>query len=243
MTNTHSPTRFVILSEARSGTSLLTDTLDTHPEIACHGEVFHPNPEGHVRGTMADHAARDILALREDDVMLYLERVFNQPGVRTSGFKMWRNQAKVICDRLLSDASVAKIILERKNRLSGFSSKLLAHQTGIWNLSADGEKTSPDPEPLVFRAQAFRDFVVYQDEIFQHYRDKTVGPVLDLSFKGLVESGFDAVQDFLGVTRHALQPQKRRLHGTSILSRFREADHPAIKAELDRLGHPDWVTE
>ena len=67
MTTKGDPLRFVVLSEARSGTSLLTETLNTHPEITCHGEVFHPNPDWHFRGDMADWSKDRIIDLRDHE--------------------------------------------------------------------------------------------------------------------------------------------------------------------------------
>ncbi len=39
-------TRFVILSTQRSGSTVLTRTLDEHPDIFCAGEIFHESKEG-----------------------------------------------------------------------------------------------------------------------------------------------------------------------------------------------------
>jgi hypothetical protein len=50
MMNSH----FFILTAPRSGSTVLTRTLDQHPEIFCAGELFHPgddiyHPEWHFR--------------------------------------------------------------------------------------------------------------------------------------------------------------------------------------------------
>lgn len=242
MTTSTASTRFVILSEARSGTSLLTETLDSHPEITCHGEVFHPDPAWHFRGSMAEWSTDALLKLRAEKAA-FLDRVFDQPDVKAVGFKMWRIQAPDECERLLADGLVSKIILERRNKLSQFSSTLLAHQTGVWNLGADAGDRHLRPAPLVFNAGAFRNFVAFQEDTFAYYRSEAVGPVLNISFSSLVQDGFDRVQDFLGVQGRPLDPQKRRLHGTDILARFQQADHAAIRAELESLGQPGWATE
>ncbi len=39
MTSSTDSTLFVILCEARSETSLLTESLDSHPEITCHEKM------------------------------------------------------------------------------------------------------------------------------------------------------------------------------------------------------------
>ncbi|WP_071675558.1 sulfotransferase [Nioella nitratireducens] len=242
MAKTDAHVRFVILSAARSGTSLLADTLDSHPQIVCHGEIFHPDPEWHIRGDMAGWSKEDKRALSKDRDNL-LDRAFTQPGAKAVGFKMWQNQAPDISDRLLADESVRKIIFERRNKLSQFSSTALAVQTGVWNIGLDGNTRPPKVAPLAFDDAAFHEFLSYQNDVFSHYRATARGPVLDMAFQGLLQDGFGGLQTFLGVKVAPLQAQKRRLHGTDILARFRPEDHDRIRAVLDGLGQADWISE
>jgi LPS sulfotransferase NodH len=40
------PTPFIVFTNSRSGSAWLIDTLASHPAIAAHGELFHPNERG-----------------------------------------------------------------------------------------------------------------------------------------------------------------------------------------------------
>ena len=236
------PIRFVIFSAARSGTSLLADTLNTHPEVVCHGEIFHPDPEWHIRGNMAGWTKEAKLNLRIDSQEL-LKNVFHQPGTVATGFKMWRNQESNVCDQLLEDIEVRTIIFERCNKLSQYSSDLLARQTGIWNLSKKDGSQRIRSTPVPFDESKFMSFLDYQRETFSSYRQLARGMVLDISFHNLLRDGFGEILQFLDVPPMFLEAQKRRLHGTDILGRFRQEDHDPIRKVLERIRHPEWEME
>ena len=236
------PTKFVILSAARSGTSLLTTTLSTHPDILCHGEIFHPKYRQHLKGTFTDMPDADILALR-DDLDRFLPLVFEQPGPSIVGFKMWESQNPECCARLLADTSVKKIIYERDNKLAQFSSGQLAKQTGVWNVSADNSKRKIAADPLPFNHNAFARFLEKQNEIFQGYRDRARGDVLEVGFNQIAEGDFSPVLAFLGASDMNLAPRTKRLHSSDILSRYDAAQHDTIRATLRDLGRMEWVSE
>lgn len=236
------PVKFVILSAARSGTSLLTSTLSTHPDILCHGEIFHPKYRQHLKGTFADMPDDEILALRED-LDRFLPLVFGQPGVPVTGFKMWESQNPACCERLLADTSVRKIIYERENKLAQFSSGQLAKQTGVWNVAADNTRRKIAADPLPFNPEAFARFLDKQQSIFQGYRDRARGEVLDIGFNRIAEGDFAPVLAFLGVDAMDLAPRTKRLHSSDTLSRYDAAHHDTIRAVLKDMDRIEWLSE
>jgi LPS sulfotransferase NodH len=46
MMGRRAPTPFIVFTNSRSGSAWLIDTLASHPAIAAHGELFHPNERG-----------------------------------------------------------------------------------------------------------------------------------------------------------------------------------------------------
>lgn len=236
--------KFVILSNARSGTSLLVSSLNAHPDVLCHGEIFHRRPRNHLKGGLAELDADEIARLRATPQELVSRAFSAAPAARAVGFKMWRIQNEEICTQLLDDESIGKIILERKNKLALFSSKFLARHTGVWNLASHRKRTAPvQAEPLRFDAKQLRKFVAQQSALFTFYRSHARGPVLDLTYRDLVTDGFAPPLDFLGVAQQDLTPGKQQLHSSDILSRFAEPDHPEIIRALEKLDHPEWITE
>lgn len=236
------PTKFVILSAARSGTSLLTSTLHTHPDILCHGEIFHPKFRQHLKGTFDAMSDPEILVLRED-TDAFVARVYDQPGAPIVGFKMWEPQHPECCARLLADTSVRKIIYERSNKLAQFSSGQLAKQTGVWNVAADNTKRKIEADPLPFNPEAFARFLEKQQATFRMYRAQARGPVLDIGFEQIAEGDFSPVLAFLGAQDMELAPRMKRLHSSDILSRYDAAQHDTIRATLRDLDRMAWVFE
>lgn len=236
-------TKFVIMSDSRSGTSLLSETLYSHPEILCHGEVFHPNPVHHLRGTLKPLSVEEIKRRREEDPARFIDEVFDQPNYGAVGFKMWRAQNPEYCDRLLADPSVLKIIYERENVLARYSSSRLVKATGVYNMTPSGKRSQALEKLVSFDAGSFRSYLERHRELFEHYRAKARGRVLDLTYSDLVRNGFSEVLTFLGVEDIPLSPQKARLHSSDILSRFEPDAQDTIFRTLNEIGRPEWRTE
>ena len=81
-------TPFAIIGSQRSGTTFLRRSLDDHPDIACHGEIFRPArvENFHVpalRAFMPDKEARDA------DPIGYLDRLLSFYETGFVGFKLF----------------------------------------------------------------------------------------------------------------------------------------------------------
>jgi len=148
-------TRFVIFSSARSGTSLVTATLERHPEIFMHAEIFQKKRENHILKAFRD--SHDVDALAAQPRRLARAVLDWTPGPPVVGFKMWTWQAPAVARELLADAGVHKIVIERRNRLAAFSSVRLAFTTGTWN-RWPGDGPAPPPPLLPFDAAEFAEF-------------------------------------------------------------------------------------
>lgn len=235
--------KFVILSDSRSGTSLLSETLNSHPEIVCHGEVFHPTPAGHIKISQDEASIDELVELRENDSDAFMETIYNRPDARIVGFKMWRNQNAEVCDEIMADESIAKIIYERTNILARFASSRLVKATGIYNLKPGAGRPEKLKAKICFNDQDFNKYARRHHNIFSKYRAESKGPVLDITYQSVVENGFEEVLSFLGVEQVPLINQKEKLHSSSILERFQESDHGTILETIKSFGHPNWIRE
>ncbi len=120
---------FVILGGMRTGSNLLQETLNTHPGLVCHGELFNPVFVGKARSDRLwgiDLAARnaDPFAL----LALMKERTEGLPG-----FRLFPDHDPRVLDHVLADRRVAKIVLTR-NPLAQHISHRIAQATGQWRL-------------------------------------------------------------------------------------------------------------
>ena len=237
------PRPFVILSDSRSGTSFLSETLNTHPQIVCHGEVFHKSPAHHLKGDWRGLDLERILAMREESWSNYLAWIFDQPGAAAVGFKMWQTHNPEACDALLTDERVLKIIYERTNVLARYSSSRLVRATGLYNLGVKGKRSEKLETMVTFHRPEFEAYIARHRQIFATYRERAAGPVLELTYDALRTDGFRPVLGFLGVEDVPLQAQKQKLYGSDILARFEPLERAEVLAVLEKLGHPEWATE
>jgi LPS sulfotransferase NodH len=238
------PTKFVVFSQARSGSSLLVETLNNHYDIYCHGEIFHEITEWHIRKEYV--AAFGLPDCQSSQVDFCYSVLSFANGRQAVGFKMWLDQAPDPGLVLLKDENIKKIILIRENRLAQFSSAVLARETGVWNLTIHKDcklQTVDNPPRIGFSATAFKKFVEFQDNIFKTYESAGRGEILRLKYVDVARLEFDKIYDFLGVELVAPEPAKQKLYSSDILSRFHPSHKNEILDVLATLGAPEWISE
>jgi hypothetical protein len=234
--------KFAILSNHRSGASVLANTLHQHRHVLCHAEIFHPKAQ--IKHRLDLGITEEDVAKRQYDPLAYLGTIYSKKGsAHAVGFKMWRSQCPAACDHLLDSAEVAKIVLERENALARYSSHLLAHRNNQW-----GKRRGTDAEvnraPLEnFDAARFKKFVIEQRKMFSFYRARAVGRVMFLRYTDLSEDRISEVLEFIGVSPRAIGLVMEKLHSADILSRFAERLHSTITRTLEEVSHPEWVAE
>lgn len=232
--------RFVLFSSPRSGTTLVTDTLKTHPGAYVHAEIYQPKHENHIRPEFRQKFDVEALARRPRKLARAILDV--TPGPPVVGFKMWTWQAPRAANALLRDPGVHKIVLERENKLAGFSSAQLAWKTGRWNRWPNDAEAPPAPL-LDFDEAEFDAFLERHRKLFGNYRGAAEGPSLWLEYLDLPEPGLDRIQRFLGLEPLPLPPRRLKMHAEDILARFAPAGHDRIRRKLERLGREDWAEE
>jgi hypothetical protein len=237
--------RFVLLSMARSGTTMAIDLLKQHPDVYGHTEIFGRNNEGRA----VDKAFVEAHGLdgRLDDQVAFLRKIHAfSPGPKCVGFKMWPSQAPEVCDVVLADAGIHKIIHERENYLASYSSNKLASLTGISHISSarKAEEAAQAERPkLPFDKADFMNVAQRRARQFKRMREKAEGPVFASTYRGVVENGIAPIYAFLGLAPFEPESRLKKVNSSNILSRFLPEHHDEIIATLDELGHPEWVSE
>jgi hypothetical protein len=132
-------TRFVLLGKGRTGSTMLIEALNSHPDITCFGAIFNRQVDFidySVDGY--DNDSDDDRALRDSDAPAFLrQRVFNAPSEMSAavGFKYRYGQANAfpgLLDELLSDRDLRVLHLQRRNLLRSMVSGRIAQRTGAW---------------------------------------------------------------------------------------------------------------
>lgn len=132
-------TRFIILSDARTGSNLLQQALNSHPSIICFREIFNLDPEYidyDVEGW--DPRSPGDLDLRQRDLRGFLQRrVFGEHDerVRAVGFKFHYDHfwfSDDLLPALTGDHALKVIHLRRLNQFRMLVSLKMVEQTGEW---------------------------------------------------------------------------------------------------------------
>jgi len=197
-------TRFLIVCQPRTGSNWLCSLLQSHPQILCHHEVFHPDEiyyaVGHRDGRLAHlGSARD----RDADPQGFLERLWREDfGRPVVGIKLLDAQAPELLARLLSDAGVKKVLLRRQSRIRAYVSLLRARASGFWaRTSYDGLAVHVEPGELLEFAQRY-------DAYYARLRAATRSqPALEVVYEDLQRDPcvLARLLDFLGVDSAGVQ--------------------------------------
>jgi hypothetical protein len=130
--------RFVIIATDRTGSSHLTNRLNSQGDILCNGEVFHPRTV-YVKWPKSERRSdrmNELMELRSRDPIDFIQHIFlmnfGRPHV---GFKIFKDQNDHALHELIDDTGILKLILYRRNVLANYSSKKLATISKEWHVT------------------------------------------------------------------------------------------------------------
>lgn len=243
MTEQPITTRFIVLTAARSGSTALTRTLNSHPDVYCNGHPFFQNSKRIAAVRKEARAALDF-TVRAQDPVKYAHNVLNfTTGPSVVGFKIWRGKDSgglVAINALGPDPSIKKVILNRTNILACQSSEGLVR---LKKQMPDAFENREDHPKLDFDPQAFVKLTEYRAGIFDHYCKVAQHDVLEIPYAGLMDTGIKAVAEFLGLSEFTFKALTTKRYTNDIIGRYKPEHHDEIKRTLDQLGHPEWVNE
>ncbi|MYC60381.1 MAG: adenylyl-sulfate kinase, partial [Gammaproteobacteria bacterium] len=201
--------KFMISCTARSGSSMLSTLLNSHPRVLCHGEVLAaphesagPYHDLRSQGADVDDWLREYRQERPE-AFLY-DVCFNPAGHQSVGFKFKLEESltssyKSFRELLAADKDIKIIHLQRKNILDKYVSLQMTRQSGVFSIRSSSQR--PDLRPFTIDIP---DFIAYvrkdrqrYETAFEMFRDH---PSLHLTYEELCESrpaALGKVQDFL----------------------------------------------
>jgi LPS sulfotransferase NodH len=143
--------RFLVLANARTGSYMLVQALNSHSQIVCFSELFQAEFD-YVDFNVAgyDNYDPEAKAVRDGDFKRFLdERIFagHPEGTRAAGFKLlyahvWGFPG--LLEHLIEDTALKIVHLKRRNALRILVSTRLAERTGVWQVH-------PSVRPADFR--------------------------------------------------------------------------------------------
>ena len=196
-------TRFVILAAPRSGSNMLCTMLDSHGSILCHHEIFNP------KGIRLALRLRDTdftlgtVAQREQDPQEFLQRVWtNRLGYPCVGFKLTHRQNELLFRHLLTDPTVAKVVLRRQNRLKTYVSHQISEALAEWEVYRPQDLARDRPMVRV-EPERFLERVAFDEAYYNEIRgavEKGGHAWIDVVYESLFSvDQQNAILEFLGL--------------------------------------------
>ncbi|MFD1001721.1 sulfotransferase [Ohtaekwangia kribbensis] len=190
---------FVILSEPRSGSTMLHTYLNSHTQIKSYGEVLRENIEANAIAT---------------ETAPYIESLAFKPhatALKAIGLKLfyeyyedarYSNSFNYVINR----KDVKIIYLIRRDILKVYVSLKIAQKTNVWS-SIKSAENEPRPKIAIDR----NDYIQFREEHLRHRRLFVTllkdHPLLEVAYEDLVQNPqpvLKSIQQFLGVKPKAL---------------------------------------
>jgi len=149
---------FVVIAGMRTGSNLLEERLNEHPELTSLGELFNP----HFVGGPNREEALGITRAARNAAPLDMVRAVAAIPKKLAGFRLFDGHDGRVLEHVLRDQRCAKIILSR-NPLDSFVSLQIARETKQWWL---GKLSAKRTAKVTFDGDDFRIFL-NESEAFQ----------------------------------------------------------------------------
>lgn len=172
---------FLVLSSGRSGSTLLTQLLNCHPQVVCEGELLNREELKKRQLTVADKQTLSNYILAR---LLPLKFRW----ISYTGFKLFNEQleyCKLSFEKLLGDlCSPSLVILHRENLLETYISLKIAFTTDIWYSEKEINQCSIEVD-----WEAFQDYAETERRRWRKSMSATGGMrKIYVSFEKLVEN-------------------------------------------------------
>jgi len=144
----HNTTKFVIITQQRSGGYMLKSALEKHPNIKMFSEYY---------GKVKQYVYCNYEGLSEDSMYeIYLNAFkLNNPNILASGFiqNRYKHDDVMFLDYLFNDNSVKIIFLDRNNLLKRYISEERSVNKNIWRVNKNEDFT--ELQPIKFDIKKF----------------------------------------------------------------------------------------
>lgn len=206
--------RFVIFNFPRSGSNLLCSMLNQHPEILCHHEIFNPKKVYYAKNFHellggSEVLDRSALISGKIGISSKIKRDFNPEkfcfelwrhhyNYKAVGFNLFPSHVPNTAAVIAGDHSVKKILLLRKNKLKCYVSRMIARQTGVWDLYARKNRLEHKKTPQISLRVNPRDLVRWSKKYDSYFREmqrvltEKDQPFIQINYEDLV--GKEGVQ-------------------------------------------------
>jgi len=198
------PIRFVVLGDARTGTTMLRHLLDQHPDVSCAGELISNDVDtvfGGSRGARMLPFKRRLLrssSFKRARVRQYFRSV---PRARAVGFKALYEQVTPAMRGFLEQRLDRVMLIVREDRVRRALSLMQAEDTDCWNIVHSRSETPPSKYPYTADFERLTRLIGLSEACDREWTAwvNALGP------RGLVMQYEELVQDRVGNLGTALE--------------------------------------
>ena len=208
------PARFLLISLARGGSTSVRMTLNQHPDMLCHGELFG----GAVRAPSGPGWAMDreeLRLLRATDIDAFVDTVILAEKHKTIGVKLLFEQLTRVssCDftrRIVLENDFRVIYLWRRDLFGRFMSDLRNQRKYLFDLERDESDGRYVIDPRRVVQDAKNQIAMARNALMLYSGLNAIAAELEY-LVAEPRKGIDTMCDFLGVERGKiwLDPSKR----------------------------------
>ena len=239
-------TKFVILTLPRTGSTLLSKSLNKHPEIFCDDEIFHFSFRSYFSPNQFRFLKIRFLSKKINYLINYPATVLRLPGFlnkyytnkknehfKARGFKLMYYQTFYMPGliRYLKRNNVKVILLLRENVLRNALSDLRARTTGIYHFQDDNEEQRSGLSKLNVDIQILQqkmNYIIKQNK-------KLESIVRDMNYLKIYYEDFEDWNDtinrisfFLNVSSEQIEAGAKKLNPHTLrdmISNYSEVDN------------------
>ena len=229
-------TRFILLGEARSGTSLLLDELNRRwTEIRAKGEIF-------------SHTERGSASSFEDVARTAFS---DEHGATIVGFKLFSNHVtEQQISALLQAEGMRVIILRRRNPLRRYVSVEIARKTGRWSQGRPADPDTPIPvedRRISIDVGHLKTTLRLSEDRFRGFDQLTFGvPKIGVWYEDLVadlDGELRRIASFLGAGEPAHQSPPRLEQQNPEPLEDLIANYDKVSRLLRRIGKSEYLLD
>ena len=232
--------RFIVLTQARSGSNLLCDLLNSSGQAVVSGELFQPQRIIWNYKVPDEYLAPEMLARRQNSPVQFLEDDVFRPfprGVRAVGFKLFYDHAREgplwahLAKSGSNMAGLKVIHLRRENFLKTYLSfrraveskvfinRMKLFEKGVGRASATENRTQPPKAITLEYQKCLQAFETSKRDQTERVKEFAGREVLDLTYEALTqdyETQIKRVQSFLGLKPEPLYTSMKKQNRRSL---------------------------
>ena len=203
----HPKTKFVIFGQGRTGSTLLTSLLNSHPEITCEGEIF---------------AQRVLNPLLYVTCRSQIQSTSDVYGFKVKIYQLTHTQKLDLDDAInflkkLSEDKWQIIYLRRENLLRHAISNMMVENTGLYHRFSDDQvfwnkKIDVDYQKLLISMEEREKFQEAESYVLKHIDYVPLVYEKDLLDIDAQQKTVDMLCDFIGISRCPVQTNLVRIN-------------------------------